>query len=81
MSDEDVQQIQEIAINVAKKLRKLPSKDENHILLSCDADIKQAMSIIEQNLLTNQLLNEAILNVYRGNSPVKFTLQNPQKSR
>ena len=81
MSDEDVQQIQEIATNVAKKLRKLPSKDENQILLSCDTDIKQAMSIIEQNLLTNQLLNEAILNVYRGNVPVKFTLQNPQKSR
>lgn len=81
MSDEDIQQIQEIATNIAKNLRKIPSKDENSILLSCNSDIKQAMSIIEHNMLTNQLLSEAVLGVYRGNIPLKFSLQNTQKSR
>ena len=81
ISDEDAQQIQEIATNLAKKLNKMTSKNENDVLLSCNDDIKQAMSIIELNLTTNTLLYEAILNVYRGNVPVKFLLGNPQKSR
>ena len=81
MSDEDAKQIQEIATSLARKLHNMTQKNENNVLLSCNDDIKQAMSIIEQNLLTNQLLNEAILNLYRGNVPVKFSFQEQQKSR
>ena len=81
MSDEDAQQLQEIAMNLSKKLHNMTLKNENNVLLSCNDDIKQAMSIIDQYLTTNTLLAEAILNVYRGNIPVKFSLQEQQKSR
>lgn len=81
MPENDVREIQAIATTVAKQLRDATPKTEKRVFHNCNEAIKTALSIIEQNLITNPQLHDAILSVYRGGVPAQFILQKPQNSR
>ncbi len=81
MTDADVLEIQSVAQNVAKLLHNMSTNNKSFTIIQLDRELKNAMAIIEQNLSINQPLYDAILGVYRGAIPVKFVLQDKQKTR
>ncbi len=81
MPESDTRTIQDIAIRMMRTLRNMDNKNKIRTLSNCNVELKNALSIVEHNLLTNPTLNEAILSIYRGNVPATFILGNNQKTK
>lgn len=81
MSEKDTREIQSLATEIFASLRDMTPNNEKRILLECEPKIKDILAIVEQNIITNQALHDAIIAVYRGNVPVKFVLNNNQKTK
>ena len=81
ISEVEVREIRDIALNFAYKFNQFSSNKKSGILLDSNTEIKNALSIIEQCVLTDQNLHDAILSVYRGKIPSIFTLSQPTKNR
>ena len=75
MSEQDVKEINAIAMKLAPRLRNISASTKPSILINCDNEIKDALNIIEQTLILNPQLNDAIMGVYRGKIPTIFRLE------
>lgn len=75
MSEQDVKEINAIAMKLAPRLRNITPTTKPSILINCDNEIKDALNIIEQTLILNPQLNDAIMAVYRGKIPTIFRLE------
>ena len=81
MPEKDTREIQSYATRIFTQLRNITPGTKSNVLIECNNDIKNMLSIIEFNLVTNQDLNNAILAVFRGSLPIRFVLKNNQKTK
>ncbi len=81
MSENDVREIQDLAVQFSAKLHELMPKNEAKVLTQCNEILQQVISIIEHNMITNPQLNDTLIAIYRGNIPVHFILKNQQNTQ
>ena len=81
MPEKDTHEIQKTAIKFAKTLQNQNNRNKTITFHNCNEEIKNAIAIIEQNLLLNPHLQDTILAVYRGNIPATFKISQNEKTR